>query len=254
MQSATTIYAGVMQKRTTISMNNQHHNPYQHLSANQQGGMPPMGMMGPLAAFQALSPWMSAMTPSAMAPYWNSWLQLMQTAAASMATLSQPGPYGQAYPPSYAAQMHQPPQGFYQPPNQPTSAPQSPQSPQETTTPPGTDPFHQYNNPLDPQHYQPSVPVTATNLSVRLSSPKPTQVTTNLWDSVANLQLNVDALTCDQPNATPIYVAVSSDQTGAAVIDVSISPEQQEGTYNGSIRNNHGDIIGGLIVRIGENV
>lgn len=235
-------------------MNNQYYNPYQSPYGNQQGGPPPMGMPGPFAALQALSPWLNAMSPAAMAPFWNSWMQLMQSAAASMATFTQPGPYGQGYPPSYATQMHQPPQGFYQTPNQPPGQMpnQSPGAPaQGATTSPNNDPFHQYNNPLDAQHHQPTATEPVTNLSVRLSSPKPAQITTKLWASVTGHQLSVDALSCSESTATPIFVAVSSDHTLATVIDVSVGPEQVEGTYNGSIRNTHGDIVGGLTIILG---
>lgn len=88
-----------------------------------------------------------------------------------------------------------------------------------------------------------------SKLVVKISSDRPTEVIPNLGPGAYGVELIVEPLALDTGEAPPIAgLKVSCTADGQVNLSVTVIPDQPTGRYTGSIKNQQGDIVGGLTV------
>jgi len=101
-------------------------------------------------------------------------------------------------------------------------------------------------NPFAPQHS-----AAPPRVSVKISSSRPVEVTTNLYPGLDLLGLTSEPLRAEASKAAPIDAAEISRESGVVQVSIKVAPKQPAGRYHGYIRKKaDGQVAGELTVVI----
>jgi len=105
--------------------------------------------------------------------------------------------------------------------------------------PVGLNPFAPQQNPTQPK------------VSVKISSSRPVEVTTNLYPGLDLLGLTSEPLRAEASKAAPIDAAEISRESGVVQVSIKVADKQPAGRYHGYIRKKaDGQVAGELTVVI----